>query len=296
MTLPRQFLPNSTYFITRRATQREFWLKPTRQTTQIFLYCIAIAAEKTGVKVHAACVMSNHWHAVVSDSSTNVADFYTWVHKYVAKAVNCAMGREENLWAAGKVSVVALESPEDVFDKIVYTMCNPVSAHLIASAEKWQGVWLYRQSHSCIVKRPDVYFQKDGTMPETAELIIHQAPSHVNMPILAYEKLISDEISREECNIANDVSAAGKTFMGMDAVLRQFHRQTPQSIESRRGMNPRFAAKNKELRINAIRRYKQFVANYRDALKDWRKGNRDVVFPAGTYALRIHAQVNVAPG
>jgi putative transposase len=296
MTLPRQFLPNSTYFITRRATQREFWLKPTRQTTQIFLYCIAIAAEKTGVKVHAACVMSNHWHAVVSDSSTNVANFYTWVHKYVAKAVNCAMGRRENLWAAGKVSVIALESSEDVLDKIVYTLCNPVSAHLIAKAEKWQGGWLYRQSHSCIVNRPDVYFQKDGTMPETAELTIHQAPSHMNMSIYSYEKLIADEISREECSIANDMSAEGKTFMGMDAVLRQFHRQTPQSTEPRSGMNPRFAAKNKELRINAIRRYKQFVATYWAALKEWKKGNRDVIFPAGTYAMRIHAQVNVAPG
>ena len=296
MTLPRQFLPNSTYFITRRATQREFWLKPTRQTTQIFLYCIAVAAQKTGIRVHAACVMSNHWHAIVSDSSTNVAQFYTWVHKYVAKAVNCAMGRGENLWAAGKVNVIALESSEDVLDKIVYTLCNPVSTHLIAKAEKWPGVWLYRRSHSCIVKRPDVYFQKDGTMPETAELIIHQAPGHENLPIHTYEKLIADEISKEEHNIANDMSTAKKTFMGMDAVLRQSHREKPQTIEPRRGMNPRFAARNKELRISAVERYKQFVANYWDALKEWKRGNREVVFPAGTYAMRLHARVNVASG
>jgi putative transposase len=296
MTKPRQFLPNTTYFITRRATQREFWLKPTRLTTQIFLYCIAMAARKTGVKVHAACVMSNHWHAVVSDSGTDVADFYAWVHKYVAKAVNCAMKREENMWAAEKASVVTLESPEDMINKIVYTLCNPVSAHLVARAESWMGVWLYRRSHSRTVKRPNVYFKDDGTMPETAELLIHPSPGHEHLSTEAYEKLIAERIALEETNIANDMTATNKRFMGMDAVLRQPHRERPKSIEPRGGMNPRFAASNKELRINAIERYKQFVADYWEALRAWRKGNRDVVFPAGTYAMRIHAGVNVAPG
>ena len=296
MTLPRQFLPNTTYFITRRTTQREFWLKPTKQTTQIFLYCIAMAAQKTGVRLHAACVMSSHWHAIVSDFDTNVAQFYTWVHKYVAKAVNCARGRKENLWSSEKPSVISLESPEDVLDKIVYTLCNPVSAQLVARGENWSGVWLYRQSHSRIVKRPDVYFADEGTMPEEVELTICQAHSYENMSIDAYEILIADEIAREEGNIADEMTATNKKFMGMDMVLRQSHNDKPTSREQCTGVNPRFAAKNKELRIAIIKRYKQFVSLYREALKAWKNGNRDTEFPAGTYAMRIHARVNVAPG
>jgi putative transposase len=296
MTKPRQFLPNSTYFITRRAIQREFWLKPTPQTTQIFLYCIAVAAQKTGIRLHTACVMTNHWHAVVSDSGTKVAEFYEWVHKYVAKAVNCARGREENMWASGKASVIRLEAPEDVLDKTVYTLCNPVSAGLIARAETWKGVWLYRQSHSQVVKRPTVYFKEDGTMPKTVTLTIHPAPIQENISIDVYEKRIAGQIAHEENKIADEMSATNKRFMGMSAVMRQSHGDRPKSLEIRRGMNPRFAAKDKELRIRIIERYEQFVFHYRQALKAWRAGNREVAFPPGTYAMRIHASVNVAPG
>lgn len=37
--------------------------------------------------------MSNHWQVVVTDPDRRVAEFYAWVHKYVAKAVNASYGR-----------------------------------------------------------------------------------------------------------------------------------------------------------------------------------------------------------
>ena len=296
MTLPRQFLPNTTYFITRRTTQREFLLKPTKQTTQIFLYCIAIAAEKTGIRLHSVCVMSNHYHACLSDPHMKVAEFYGWLHKYVSKAINCSLGRRENLWSTDKTSAIPLESPEDVLDKTAYTLCNPVSARLIAKAERWKGVWLYKQSHAQTIRRPEVYFQSDGDMPEEVELKIYQPPSHQSMTSYDYERLVAHEISTREQEIVTEMQAAGQSFMGMDAVMKQSHSDKPKTRELRRKLNPKFAALNKWLRISAIKRYKQFVADYMQARELFRSGNRDVVFPLGTYALRIRLGVKVAPG
>ena len=133
-------------------------------------------------------------------------------------------------------------------------------------------------------------------MPQTVELTIHQAPGHENMSIDAYEKRIAEEIVQEESNIADEMTAANRRFLGMNAVLRQSHGSRPASFEIRRGMNPRFASRDKELRISAIKRYEQFVSQYWQALKAWRQGNREVQFPAGTYAMRIRASVNVSPG
>jgi hypothetical protein len=48
--------------VTRRCSQRTFRLRPSALTNQIFKYCIGLAQAKTGVAVHAACVMSNHHH------------------------------------------------------------------------------------------------------------------------------------------------------------------------------------------------------------------------------------------
>ena len=51
--------------VTRRCTQRTFLLRPDEVTNQVFLYCLAYAAQKTGVQVLYAMVMSNHHHAIV---------------------------------------------------------------------------------------------------------------------------------------------------------------------------------------------------------------------------------------
>ncbi|MBN2530118.1 MAG: hypothetical protein JXR76_27250 [Deltaproteobacteria bacterium] len=296
MTLPRQFLPNTTYFITRRTTQLEFWLKPTKKNTQIFLYCIAVAAQKTGVRLHAACVLSNHWHAVVSDPDVKIAQFYAWMHKYVAKAINCSRGRRENLWSSDKTSVIPLESPKDIQSKIVYCLANPVNAHLTAKASHWKGVWFYKQSHSQTVRRPDEYFQSDGTMPDTAKLQIYLPVSHENMCIEAYEELITELLSTREQDIADEMKTKRQTFMGIDAVLKQSYTDRPQSTEERRSMNPKFFSTEKKQRIEAIRRYKHFVSQYWDALKQWKDGHREAIFPAGTYSMRIHASVTVSSG
>jgi len=67
VSFPRPVLEGTTYMITRRTTQRQFLLKPSALTNQIFLYCLAVAAERTSVVLHAVCVLSNHYHLVATD-------------------------------------------------------------------------------------------------------------------------------------------------------------------------------------------------------------------------------------
>jgi len=59
------------------------------------------------------------------------------------------------------------------------------------------------------------------------------------------------------------------------------------SVERRRGLNPRVAARDKWKRIEALHRLASFVSAYRTALLEWRRGVVGVVFPAGTYLVRI---------
>jgi hypothetical protein len=50
---------------------------------------------------------------------------------------------------------------------------------------------------------------------------------------------------------------------------------------------PRFAAAAPEVRDALLARWKAFQQAYRDAWERWRKGSRRVVFPEGTYQLRV---------
>jgi len=54
------------------------------------------------------------------------------------------------------------------------------------------------------------------------------------------------------------------------------------------------AAKNKWRRIEALQRLGEFIVAYREARLLWKQGVRDVIFPAGTYAMMRHAGVPCA--
>jgi REP-associated tyrosine transposase len=63
---------------------------------------------------------------------------------------------------------------------------------------------------------------------------------------------------------------------------------------TRRKLNPRVASVDKWKRIEALSRLTAFLGAYREAWKERRDGSRDVLFPAGTYLLRIDHGVRCA--
>lgn len=69
MSLPRQVLPGQFYLVTRRCTQRQFLLRPDRETNNAFTYCLVEAAQRCAISVLLPCAMWNHYHAVIFDPS-----------------------------------------------------------------------------------------------------------------------------------------------------------------------------------------------------------------------------------
>jgi REP element-mobilizing transposase RayT len=173
MAHPRRVVPGETYLITRRCYQRTFRLRPCAETNRIFLYCLAFAAERTGVVVHAACVMSNHHHLVVTDTRGVLPEFLRELHRLTAKAINASQGQWENLWAAESCSAVRLVTDQDVEDKIAYVVANPVAAGLVEQPEQWPGVLLWGEK-SIRVLRPSSYFREEGTCSAALELKVQR--------------------------------------------------------------------------------------------------------------------------
>ncbi len=282
--------------VTRRCTQRQFLLKPTQLTTSIFIYCLAIAAEKTGMLVHSITVMGNHYHTQVTDPLGQLPVFMTHFHKLVAKCINASMGRWENVWSSEKPSVVKLETEDDVLDNLAYIACNPVSAGIVDEPEKWPGLIAYLPGQMLTAHRPDVFFRKDGDMPDTASLTLTRPPQFCNLSNDAYMKKLSEKIDRKKKEAYEEMKTTGRSFMGRAAIMRQNPTDSPNTFETRRNLNPQVACKSKWHRIEALQRIKSFLQEYKEALRKWKDGYRNVVFPAGTYAMRIHAGVCCAPG
>jgi REP element-mobilizing transposase RayT len=93
MSLPRAIVPGRRYMITRRCSERRFFMRPGRETNNAFIYCLALAARKTGVSIVCVGTLSNHWHGIVVDKHGRLPQFLEHFHKL------CAIPRSERIHA-----------------------------------------------------------------------------------------------------------------------------------------------------------------------------------------------------
>jgi len=288
MTAPRRIVKGTTYLISRRCSQREFLLNPSALVNRVFKFVLAVAVARHGVAVHAVCVMSNHFHLVATDRRANLPAFSQFLDGVIAKALNALYGRWENFWAPYSYSAVELVAPEDIVEKVAYTLANPASADLVEHGRQWPGVWSDPRSiggHGERVERPGHYFAKDGSMPEDETLVFSVPPGFDSAE--AFRSRVIARVNELEQEAATKREARGVSVVGARRVLKQRHTARPATGEPRRVLNPRVAALDKGERIEAIGRLVSFLERHRDALVKYCSGEQNVVFPLGTYLMRV---------
>ncbi len=287
MTAPRQVAPGDSYLVTRRCTQRQFLLTPSRITNQTFLYVLAVAAARYGVRVHAFCVLSNHYHLVVTDPRATLPAFQQFLDALVARALNALHGRWESFWAPDTYSAVRLASSDDAVEKCAYALANPVLAGLVAAGSAWPGPWSPPErigADPYVVKRPEHFFDAKGSLPEEAVLFL--TPPAGFETAEQFRRELEGALAGREADARTRWRARGG-FLGVARVLAQKPTSRPMAGEPRRKLNPRVAGRDKWKRLEALGRLVDFLRAYRSAWMARREGSDAVVFPHGTYLLRI---------
>jgi len=85
MTLPRQVMPGCDDIITRRCSERRFFLCPDDDTNDAFIYCLALAAKRANVQVTFSVAMSNHHYTGIHDPDGNFPVFTEHFHGLLAR-------------------------------------------------------------------------------------------------------------------------------------------------------------------------------------------------------------------
>lgn len=294
MTAPRQVVAGTTYLVTRRCAHREFLLKPSRATNETFLYLLALAAQRFEIQVHAFCVLSNHYHFVITDGHARLPAFHQLLDALVARAVNAAHGRWDAFWAPGSYSAVRLVSPVDVVDKAAYVLANPVAAGLVGTGSAWPGLWSAPErigGEPIVARRPAHFFDPDGGLPDEVVLQLTAPPRFESAEHFREE--LASALEQRESEARSRWRARGG-FLGVARILGQRPTARPAGGEPRRGLKPRVAARDKWKRAEALERLLEFLHEYRAAWKARRAGRSGVVFPHGTYLLRVLHGVHCA--
>jgi REP element-mobilizing transposase RayT len=286
MTIPREVVPGRDYMITRRCSERRFFLRPDDATNNAFIYCLALAAQRSKVEVNFSVAMANHHHTGIHDPHGNFPIFTEHFHGLLARCQNAHLGRFENFWSSEPTSVVRLLEPVDVLDKMVYAYANPAVADLVETADEWPGVTTYSATLSAIeltATRPAHFFRDDGSMPETVTLKIHRPRAFFDLGQEEWAERIRELVQAKESEARQVRIRDGKKVLGVQGILAQDPFASPKSHAPHFKLSPKLAAKNKWARLEALRRNRGFLEKYRDAIRRHLDGIANVLFPFGTY-------------
>jgi len=272
--------------VQRRVVHRKFFLKPTPQTTAIFLYCLAWAVRASCVQVHEFIVMSNHYHIVLSDPHGRLPKFTQQLHGLVARAVNASRGRFGTFWENEQYSAPELPEDADVVDKSVYVLTNAQAADLVERAHQWPGLssWNLEYGQEIVVTKPATMFSR--RMPKQLSFKLVRPPVHLDLSDADLRALIRRKVVEREEQLIIERRRDGRKVLGVKRILAQSIDDAPTSREERFAVRPRVSSRSVWQRLAVIRRNKTWLAAYREALGRFVAGVRDVVFPYGTYLMK----------
>ena len=242
------------------------------------------------MEVHPLGVMSNHYHVVLTDPEGVLPLFAAWLNRHLAMCVKRLRGWDEVVWEPNvQVSAVELTGPEEVLDKVAYTLVNPVSAGLVRTPDRWPGVLSTvrcLQQRRVVAKRPRVWFK--NTAPETVPLRWVTPPgfSKRHAYLGALRALVEHRLRL--------LHQERRRYLGRSAVQRTSVTAQPNKKKTRFGRSPTFSALTRQRWRQAVKRLRAFRTAYRQAYLAWRDGHDDVEFPRGTGWVVRYARATVA--
>ncbi len=276
-------------------------MRPSAFINRILLYCLCRAAEQFEIRLHAFCFMSNHFHLILTDPEVELPDFMHRLNLYIAKSMNAHLRRRENFWSPRYYSYTALEDDEAVLSEIIYVLMNPAAAGLVRSGDQWPGLRSRPddvKGRHIVATRAGPFFSKLSAAPDVAEFDMVRPPIYEERSDEELAKLIRRKVEEHEAEARAEMAREGREFLGKKRILALSPLTQPESFEPLGKLNPRVAAKHRWRRIAAIERLTEFLRNYREALarylvalENGLERARDVVFPAGTYLMRVRYAV-----
>ena len=298
MTLPRRVTKGRTYLLTRRTVRRYHLFRPDKLTNQIYLYCLAVAANEFGMDIHLPTLMSTHEHLGCTDPLGNLSLFLEKFHRNVANAMKVHRKWEGAVWDDRPTNALELLTPEAVVEEFAYAIVNPVKEGLVKHEHEWPGVTVRASeigNKVLRIERPDIYFNPDNPVwPDVVELELTVPPGFEQDE---FHRRMNEEVRSQRAEALKEVRAKGWRILGRERVLSQSPYKRAKSFFEYGGRTPTLAVGRGQgnLLKQAIKELRFFRLLYRDALRRYRGGAKDVAFPEGTWWMRVFYGLKVEP-
>ena len=278
---PFPFLPGEYYLLTRDLSGRKHRLKPTELHCAIFLFLALRYANRCGIKIYALTLMSTHYHMVVCDPEGRLAEFVRDFHSRVAFFFNLLHERTGVYWEAGdRIGRCRLEDDDAILRKMLYTFLNPTQDGITPHAQQWPGILISPQHYGQKVTLECPDFLVEQGYNYDAETYRFERPSCYSH--LSDAQARADIFGRVRIQQQLIARKRNKPFLGVAKAMA-----TPIDTVSpphEPGINPKFATRDRDLMKATLAWYRAWCHEYEIARQQFLAGNRNVIWPAGTWA------------
>ena len=303
--------------ITRLTNDRLYHLRPGEGVEEILFYLLLLNIQKYGLLLHGFIVMSNHVHIIVSDPNCNLPAFARDFFGESGRALQTALNTDRTIWGNKRYVSTELLDRDAGVRALAYCQTNPTEAGMTLP-EDWPGLTSarYRIGDVLTARRPDVHFSENR--PESVQVQLSPLPVMKGEPpvevgeVLAappreqetslaskrgqlLQRDVEEEVQRRVRKILERREKAGQKKLAGAAVVIATSRLTRGSRPFG-GITPRFMSLNRDLRETAIARRRQFHAEHEQARQRYTAGEKNVLFPYGTYGYRELLGVRVKSG
>jgi len=119
---------------------------------QIFYDCLAAAMPRYGVRVHAWCLLGNHFHLLLFSESGRLSDAMRFLSGRYTQRINYRDGRDGPIFR-GRFASVPIASDAHLAQVSRYIHRNPIEAGLVP--DPWQWPWSSARAYAGLARVPD---------------------------------------------------------------------------------------------------------------------------------------------
>jgi REP element-mobilizing transposase RayT len=285
--------------VTCRTIQGRFLLRPGEELNQIVKGVLARAARLHEVQVVGVVYLSNHFHLLVwVDHAQQLARFMGYLNGNLAREAGRLHGWRDKFWSRRYQAVLVSEEEQAQIARLKYLLAHGAKENLVHRPQDWPGVhcaealltgqsldgiWINR-TQECAARRSRKT-RCSNTYTETESLSFIPLPCWTHLQEVEYRhriQILLHEIEREAA-AAREIKRTSIPARRVcrRRILRQHPHQAPARLQKRPA--PLAHAFRKSVRKGLREAYGAFLAAYRQAAMRLRSGDRNVVFPPGSF-------------
>ena len=297
MSRPLRFIPEGGALVevTCRTIHSRFLLRPSRKLDEIIVGVLGRAQRLYKVRICGYMFASSHYHLLLDvDDARQLSRFMCYVGSNIAREAGRLYRWSEKFWSSRYRDIVVSGEEGAQIERLKYLLSNGCKEGLVARPQDWPGVhvarallqgedlkgyWFDRTQEYAARNRGEKFDRLQYASVETVHL----------SPLPCWQHLPSEVWRRRALRLIHEIieetaarrAKTGDQPAGAAAILSRHPHDRPKN--PKRSPAPMFHALSARVRRELWEAYRLFVAAFRQAAEKLRAGDRNAVFPRGSF-------------